>query len=137
MPGGRGIWRLTGNEQNRTRATLADADRALDSVLTTGVAYFQDLWGGRDSDDAQRAVMRAVATQKDVRAFDQTPLQTAFRKLVHRDILTVMATPSEERGKQSPSRDLIASSQSPLLAMTQHYRFRVELVRRWVERNAQ
>ncbi|MCI0477877.1 MAG: hypothetical protein L0Y55_16670, partial [Anaerolineales bacterium] len=56
------------NEQNRTRATLADADRALDSVLTTGALYFQDLWGGRDSDDAQRAVMRAIATQKDVGA---------------------------------------------------------------------
>ena len=97
------------NEQNRTTATLADADRALDSVLTTGVAYFQDLWGGRDTDDAQRAVMRTVATQKDVGAFHETPLQIALRKLVHRDILA--ATDGE-------------------------YKFRVELVRRWVERNA-
>jgi serine/threonine protein kinase len=97
------------NEQNRTTATLSDADRALDSVLTTGVAYFQDLWGGRDSDDAQRAVMRAIATQKDVGAFHETPLQAALRKLVHRDILA---------------------------ATDGAYRFRVELVRRWVERNA-
>jgi hypothetical protein len=97
------------NEQNRTTATLSDANRALDSVLTTGVAYFQDLWAGRDSDDAQRAVMCAIATQKDVGAFHETPLQAALRKLVHRDILT---------------------------ATDGAHKFRVELVRRWVERNA-
>jgi hypothetical protein len=50
------------NEQNRTRATLADAERALDSVLTTGALYFQELWGGRDTDDTQRAILRALAT---------------------------------------------------------------------------
>jgi hypothetical protein len=98
------------NEQNRTRATLADADRALDSVLTTGVAYFQDLWGGRDSDDAQRAVMRAVATKQDFRSLeDFGSLNAALRKLVHRDILA---------------------------ATDGSHRFRVELVRRWVERNS-
>ncbi len=98
------------NEENRTRATLADADRALDSVLTTGVLYFQELWGGRDTDDAQRAVMRAVAMQKDLSGLDLTGLNAALRKLVHRDILV-----AAEHG----------------------YQFRVELVRRWVERNAQ
>jgi hypothetical protein len=80
-------------------------------VLTTGVAYFQDLWGNpRDSNDAQRAVMRAVATQKDLSGLqDLTGLNAALRKLVHRDILT---------------------------ATNGAYQFRVELVRRWVERNA-
>jgi hypothetical protein len=99
------------NEQNRTRATLADADRALDSVLTTGVLYFQELWGGRDTDEAQRAVMRAIAIKKDLSGLqDLTGLNAALRKLVHRDILV-----AAENG----------------------YQFRVELVRRWVERNAQ
>ncbi len=95
------------NERNRTTATLADADRALDSALTTGVAYFQELWAGRDTDDTQRAALRAIATQK-VGAFHETPLQTALRKLVHRDIL---------------------------VATDGAYHFRVELVRRWVERS--
>jgi AAA+ ATPase superfamily predicted ATPase len=127
------------NEQNRTRATLADADRALDSVLTTGVAYFQDLWGNpRDSDDAQRAVMRAVATQKDFQSLeDFGSLNAALRKLVHRDILAVaeggvIASPAG--AKQSPTSDMEIASRR--LAMTQGYRFRVELVRQWVERNA-
>jgi hypothetical protein len=122
------------NEQNRTRATLADVERALDSVLTTGAAYFQDLWSNpRDSDDAQRAVMRAIATRKDLSSLaDLTGLDAALRKLVHRDILGVIAS----EAKQSPPSDLeIASSQTPLLAMTDRYKFRVELVRRWVERN--
>jgi hypothetical protein len=113
------------NEQNRTRATLADADRALDSVLTTGVAYFQDLWSNpRDSDDAQRAVMRAVmravATQKDLPGFENLEgLNAALRKLVHRDIL--MQNP---KGLGDPS------------GLSAAYQFRVELVRRWVERNS-
>ncbi len=103
------------NEENRTRATLADVERALDSVLTTGALYFQELWGGRDTDDAQRAVMRAIATQKDAGAQliaplqNTPPLRNALRKLVHCDIL---------------------------VATEQGYQFRVELVRRWVERNA-
>lgn len=102
------------NEQNKMTATQDDADRALESVLTTGVAYFQDLWGGRDSDDAQRAVMRAVATQKDVGAFDQTPLQNAIRKLVHRDILMPLPLSTTGEGRDGG------------------WSFRVELVRRWV-----
>jgi hypothetical protein len=52
--------------------------------------------------------MRAIATQKDVGAQLIAPLQNALRKLVHRDIL---------------------------VATEQGHQFRVELVRRWVERN--
>jgi hypothetical protein len=68
------------------------------------------LWSGRDTDEAQRAVMRAIATKKDLSGLqDLTGLNAALRKLVHRDIL---------------------------VATEQGYQFRVELVRRWVERNA-
>jgi hypothetical protein len=97
------------NEQNRTRATLADAERALDSVLTTGALYFQELWRGHDTDDTQRAILRALATGRDLSALrDRPDLNSALRKLLRRDIL--METP-------------------------QGYQFRVELVRRWVERH--
>lgn len=107
------------NEEKRTRATLADVERALDSVLTTGVAYFQDLWNNpRDSDDAQRAVMRAIATRKNVGTIYEPSLQNAIRKLVHRDILT-----PDPKGLGDPS------------GLDAAYQFRVELVRRWVERN--
>ncbi len=104
------------NEQNRTRATLADVERALDSVLTTGTLYFHELWSGRDTDEAQRAVMRAIATKKDLSGLqDLTGLNAALRKLVHRDILL---PPLSQTGEGTG------------------WEFRVELVRRWVERNA-
>jgi hypothetical protein len=122
------------NEQNRTRATLADADRALDSVLTTGALYFQDLWGGRDSDDAQRAVMCAIATQTDVGAQLiaplHSPLQTAIRKLVHRDILMPLPLSPTGEGRDGGLPPL------PQTGEGTGWGFRVELVRRWVERNA-
>jgi hypothetical protein len=96
------------NEQNRKRATLADAERALDSVLTTYDSYFQELWRGRDTDDTQRALLRALATGRTLSALRDLPdLNSALRKLLRRDIL--METP-------------------------QGYQFRIELVRRWVER---
>ena len=97
------------NEQNRTRATLADAERALDSVLTTGALYFQELWRERDMDDTQRVLLRALATGRTLSALRDLPdLNSALRKLLRRDML--METP-------------------------QGYQFRVELVRRWVERH--
>jgi hypothetical protein len=98
------------NDQARMLATLADVDCALDSVLTTGVAYFQELWGGRDGDDVQRAVMRAIATRGDLTGLeDLSGLDNAVHKLIHRDIL-------------------VASGSA--------YCFRVELVRRWIERKS-
>jgi hypothetical protein len=97
------------NEQNRTRATLADAEHALDSALTTGALYFQELWRGRDMDDTQRAILRALAAGRTLSALRDLPdLNSALRKLLRRDIL--METP-------------------------QGYQFRVELVRRWVEQH--
>jgi len=97
------------NEQNRTRATLADAERALDSALTTGALYFQELWRERDMDDTQRVLLRALATGRTLSALRDLPdLNSALRKLLRRDML--METP-------------------------QGYQFRVELVRRWVERH--
>jgi hypothetical protein len=49
--------------------------------------------------------------------------------------MSVIASP--EGAKQSPTPNLqIVSSQRPLLAMTDRYQFRVELVRRWVEKQS-
>ncbi|MCI0474937.1 MAG: hypothetical protein L0Y55_01705, partial [Anaerolineales bacterium] len=102
-----------------------------------------------------RAVMRTVATNKDLPGFGNLEgLNAALRKLVHRDILTVIAShpeqnevKSKEGAKQSPTSNVeitssrdpstpLRSAQDALLAMTRRYAFRVELVRRWVERNS-
>jgi len=106
------------NEQKRMTATLADADRALDSVLTSASLYFQELWSGRDTDDAQRVAMRAIATKKDLEGFQNLPgLNAALRKLISRDILLPpLSQTGEGRGGG--------------------WAFRVELVRRWVQERA-
>jgi hypothetical protein len=96
------------NEQNRTHATLADTERSLTSVLTSAAMYFDELWRGRDTDDTQRAVMRAIALRQDVRrSSDPETVNVALNRLVQRDILAKTAN---------------------------GYCFRTELMRRWVER---
>jgi AAA+ ATPase superfamily predicted ATPase len=93
------------NEQNRTHATLADVERAFASVLTSA-GHFTELWHGPDTNDAQRAVMRAIALGRDVKwVGDPEAVNVALQRLVRRDILTRTAN---------------------------GYCFRVELVRRWV-----
>ncbi|MBI3914263.1 MAG: hypothetical protein HY327_08790, partial [Chloroflexi bacterium] len=80
------------------------------------------LWSGRDTDNAQRAAMRAIATKKDFRSledFGSLNLNVALRKLVSRDILDAPPRPSEA-GE----------------GWGEGYRFRVELVRRWVQERA-
>jgi hypothetical protein len=89
-------------------ATRADVAYALDSCLTSGEAYFIDLWRGRDTDETQREVMRTIATGKDLTGFQNlSGLDGALRRLVRREILE---------------------------ATDGSYRFKVELVRRWVEK---
>lgn len=98
------------NEVNCLYDAPVDAERALESALTSGAAYFQDLWSNiRDSDDTQRAVMRAIAKGQGLAGLAALlDLEAALRKLVHHDIL---------------------------IPTDGGYRFRVELVCRWAERN--
>ncbi|WP_028460229.1 hypothetical protein [Chloroflexus sp. Y-396-1] len=94
------------NDQNRTHATLADIEQAFASVLTSAGGHFTELWHGPDTDDTQRAVMRAIALGQDVKwVGDPEAVNVALQRLVRRDILTRTAN---------------------------GYCFRVELVRRWV-----
>jgi predicted transcriptional regulator len=70
--------------------------------------YFDELWRGRDTDDTQRAVMRAIALRQDVRrSGDPEAVNIALNRLVQRDMLAKTVN---------------------------GYCFRVELMRRWVER---
>jgi hypothetical protein len=96
------------NDQNRTHATLADVERAFASVLTSAGGHFTELWHGPDTNDAQRAVMRAIALGRDVKwVGDPEAVNVALNRLVRRDILAKTAN---------------------------GYCFRTELMRRWVER---
>lgn len=99
------------NHEKRMMATVADVEKTLAGVLTTGGAYFADLWGGRDSDEGQRKVMRELATARNLRGLgDLEGLSKTLNTLVHRDILE---------------------------HVDGEYRFRVELVRRWIVENGE
>jgi hypothetical protein len=92
---------------NSMHATLADVEQAFACVLTSAAMYFDELWRGRDTDDTQRAVMRAIALRQDVRrSGDPEAVNVALNRLVQRDMLAKTAN---------------------------GYCFRVELMRRWVE----
>ncbi|MFQ6014916.1 MAG: ATP-binding protein, partial [Anaerolineae bacterium] len=103
------------NEDRRLQATVRDVEWALESCMVSGAGYFQELWAGRDSDETQQAVLLAVAKDTEGALSDSTlarrigrqGLPAALRRLVHREIL--------ERSNGV-------------------YRFRVELIRRWVQK---
>jgi len=102
------------NQQRRRHVTLADAEWALSSCLTSGVAYFQELWAGRDTDDTQRAVLLSIARSRGgmlseealARHVSYPGLRDALRRLQHRQIL---------------------------MPVDGQYCFQAELVRRWVQ----
>jgi len=73
-------------------ATLADVEQAFACVLTSAAMYFDELWRGRDTDDTQRAVMRAIAVGQDVRrSSDPETVNVALNRLVQRDMLAKTA----------------------------------------------
>jgi hypothetical protein len=93
------------------RASVTDVDKALDAVLIAADAYFTDLWSGRDSDEEQKKVLRAVALERNLSGLqDLKGLSRTLARLVHRDIL------EQKDGT---------------------YQFLVELVRRWILRFAE
>ena len=98
------------NDENRFLANDKDVEVALDSVLTTGSAYFKELWSGPDSDEKQRAIMIEVANKKGKPVFEDILRNignsSALRTLLHHDIL--------EKNNGG-------------------YCFKLELVRRWIE----
>ncbi len=99
------------NEADRPDAAPEDVDRALESTLTSASAYFNELWSGPDSNDAQRAVLTALVRRKG--------------KPVSQESLRKSAAPADIQSLVQ--HDVIEKVDSG-------YRMKVELVRRWVER---
>lgn len=105
------------NRERRQHATLADAKAALQSIVAADdTLYWRELWAGRDSDDAQRAVLLNLARHPDgatdeatlTAQVGQETLEKALPPLLHRDILE-----KTDVG----------------------YRFQVELMHRWVQQH--
>lgn len=102
------------NDNSKTYATIKDIEKALSFAITSGTAYFNDLYYGRDSDKDQQIALSALAYLgptsfvglQGMTKLPENRLKTALRRLVHRDVL-----------RQSDG----------------NYSFQVELVKRWVE----
>ncbi|MEW5869567.1 MAG: ATP-binding protein [Chloroflexota bacterium] len=99
-------------------AELADVERALDSALVSAAGYFSDLWGGRDSDEAQRAVLSALASAPG-EALDAPALAARLPDLPPAEISLAL--------ERLAHRDVLASDAAG-------YSFQAPLVRRWVLR---
>jgi hypothetical protein len=99
------------NETDRLDAAPDDVARALESTLTSASAYFNELWNGPDSSDGQRAVLAALAKKKG----KPLSLEGARKSAATADLQTLV------------QHDVIEKVEAG-------YRMKVELVRRWVER---
>lgn len=108
------------NEKNSFHASVRDVNRALASVLTSAGPYFQELWTSADTDDAQRAILEAIARDKkglqSNRELNYALQRAGFNKVgsVRKAALRVLV-----------HRDILEKSEDD-------WKFQVELVRRWV-----
>jgi hypothetical protein len=116
------------NETERSYITVADVDAVLERIAERGEAHFKYVWAGADG--AERLTMLALsellvhadaATAAEIAALTQNRRQsldadTALRALVRLE-----------------SRDIVARTAPG----SERFRFRVDLVRRWVARNPQ
>jgi hypothetical protein len=106
------------NDDNRFTANLQDVERALDSALESGAAYFNDLWNGPDCNDLQRAIQLEVAKAGEGR-LRRAQLETALHRSGH-------STPEI----QSELNHLI--HREVLEQEEDGVKFRFALIRRWI-----
>jgi hypothetical protein len=103
------------NEEQRLYAGVADIERAFESCLQTAQVYFVELWKSADTDDTQRKIMITLAQageilpEAELAQVEEALLAQALRRLERRDIIE-----KTDGG----------------------YRFRADLVRRWILQNA-
>lgn len=116
------------NETERSYLTVADVDLVLERIAERGEAHFKYVWS--EADSAERAVMLALA-----------------ERLTHAEAATVdeVRSLSEHRGRMLSSEQaahaLLRLEARDIVARTapgsERFRFRVDLVRRWIARNPQ
>jgi hypothetical protein len=99
------------NDKGQLYAKVEDVNRALDSVLVSGGAYFTEVWTGPDSSDSRRKVMAAITKKKGVPVSEKSLLKLGKPQ----DIRILV------------DHDVIEKSDAG-------YYFKVELVRRWIEK---
>jgi hypothetical protein len=116
------------NESERSYITVADVDTVLGRIAERGEAHFKYVWAGADGPErltmlalAELLVHTDAATAAEIAALTQNRRQsfdadTALRALVRLE-----------------SRDIVARTAPG----SERFRYRVDLVRRWVAKNPQ
>ena len=103
------------NRERRQHATLADAEAALQALVAADdTLYWRELWAGRDSDDAQRAVLLSLARHPDGAVDEATLADQVERETLEKALPRLLC------------RDILERTDDG-------YRFQVELMRRWVQ----
>lgn len=112
------------NESERSYMTVMDVDQALNRIVERGEAHFKYIWS--EANTEERQVLRAL-TERLINAEEVSVTEL-------REFLTHHGYTSPDHWSQAlavlESRDIITrrSARNPL------YRFKVDLVRRWIER---
>lgn len=99
------------NDKSQLFARVADVDQALEATLVSGTAYFQELWMGPDTSESRRKVLSAIAHKKGT----PVPEKTLLKAGTFRDLRMLV------------DHDVIEKANDG-------YRFKVELVRRWIKK---
>lgn len=99
------------NDKNQLYARVADVNQALDSALVSGAAYFKEVWMGPESSETRRKVLAAIARKRGTPVAEKSLLRAGK----HQDLKSLV------------DHDVIEK-------INGGYRFKVELVRRWIER---
>jgi hypothetical protein len=116
------------NESERSYITVTDVDTVLERIAERGEAHFKYVWAGADGPErltmlalAELLVHTDAATAADVAALTQNRRQSLDADAALRALIRL------------ESRDIVARTAPG----SERFRFRVDLVRRWVARNPQ
>ncbi len=116
------------NETERSYISVADVDSVLERIAERGEAHFKYVWAGADSPErltmlalAELLTHTEAATAAEIAALTQNRQQTIDAETARRALVRL------------ESRDIVARTAPG----SERFRFRVDLVRRWVARNPQ
>ncbi|MBN1484306.1 MAG: hypothetical protein JXA37_06245 [Chloroflexia bacterium] len=116
------------NEMERSYLTVADVDAVLERIAERGEAHFKYIWDG--SDGAARAVLLALA---ELLEHGQAATLEEVLELSERRNRSLEREQALSALMRLESRDIMQRK----TAGSEWFRFRVDLVRRWISRNPQ
>ena len=111
------------NETQRSYITVTDIDSALERIIERGEAHFKYIWA--ESTTAQRLLLLALAERLEV---DDAATLEDVSALLEKRGRPLSATDLSQAASGLESRDILGRSDP----RSNLYRFRVDLIRRWI-----